>query len=92
MQETTSTRAARKPSNFTQYVAAHPTLQVIGLQPDRIERMDTPEKLAEYKAIVARSLAQIPSLGYTIPTGGGETGTYSYVGDKAVCVDHDSDT
>ena len=39
----------------------------------RIERMDTPEKLAEYKAIVARSLAQIPSLGYTIPTGGGET-------------------
>ena len=92
MEDTASTTAAKKPSNFAQYVAAHPTLQVIGLQPDRIERMDTPEKLQEWKAIVARSLGQIPSLGYTIETGGGQTGTFSYVGDKPVCVDHDSDT
>ena len=88
----TASSTARKPSNFAQYVAAHPTLQVIGLQPDRIERMDTPEKLEEYKAIVARSLGQIPSLGYTIETGDGQTGTFSYVGDRPVCVDHDSDT
>jgi hypothetical protein len=88
----TASSAARKASNFAQYVAAHPTLQVIGLQPDRIERMDTPEKLQEYKAIVAQSLAQIPSLGYTTESGEGQTATYSYVGDKPVCVDHDSDT
>ena len=83
---------ATKSSNFTQYVAAHPTLKVIGLQPDRIERMDTPAKLAEYRNLVANSLAQIPSLGYEVPSGDGQTATYSYVGDKPVAVDHDCDT
>ena len=83
--------AKRANSNVAQYMAAHPTLKIIGQQPDRIEVMDTPAKLQAWKVLVANSITKIPQLGYTEPSGGGETATYSYVGDKAVCVDHDSD-
>ncbi|MEZ4425088.1 MAG: hypothetical protein R3E98_16955 [Gemmatimonadota bacterium] len=83
---------AKKKSNLAEYLAAHPTLKIIGQQPDRIEPMDTPEKLEMYKKLVANSLSKIPSLGYQEPIGNGETGTFSYVGDKPVIVDHDSET
>jgi hypothetical protein len=92
MTKTESTpAAARAPNNVRQYMAAHPTLKIIGQQPDRIEAMDTPAKLAEWRQMVANSITKIPELGYTEPTGDGQTGTFSYVGDRPVCVDHDCD-
>lgn len=82
----------RKASNVAEYLEAHPTLKILGQQPDFIEPMDTPEKLRRYRKLVATSISKLPTLGYEEPTGDGETGTFSYVGDKPVVVDHDCET
>jgi hypothetical protein len=93
MSSIAGTKDARSASNnVAQYVAAHPTLKIIGQQPDRIEVMDTPAKLREWRELVANSITKIPELGYTEPSGDGQTATYSYVGDKPVAVDHDCET
>jgi len=83
--------AKKRKSNVKEYLAEHPTLHIVGQQPDFIEPMDTPEKLKLYRELLATSIAKIPSLGYTDSTGDGQTGTFSYVGDKPVVVDHDSE-
>jgi hypothetical protein len=54
--------------------------------------MDTPAKLREWRELVANSITKIPELGYTEPSGDGQTATYSYVGDRPVAVDHDCET
>ena len=92
MPSTTRTAAQatkRKPSNVAEYLKAHPTLKIMGQQPDHIEPMDTPEKLRQYRELVATSITKLPTLGWEEPTGDGQTGTFTYVGDKPVCVDHD---
>jgi len=93
MSTTASTKqvSAKKRSNVAAYLKAHPTLKIVGQQPDFIEPMDTPAKLREYNELVANSITNLP-LGYQEPIGGGETGTFSYVGDRPVIVDHDSET
>lgn len=83
--------STKKKSNVEAYLKAHPTLKIVGQQPDFIERMDTPQKLRLYNQLVENSITNLP-LGWEEPTGDGQTGTFTYVGDKPVVVDHDSET
>lgn len=84
--------ATRKASNVAQYLKRHPTLKIVGQQPDLIEPMDTPAKLREWRELVSTSITKLPTLGWEEPSGEGQTATYSYVGDKPVAVDHDCET
>ena len=83
--------STKKRSNVAAYLKAHPTLKIVGQQPDFIEPMDTPEKLRQYNELVANSITNLP-LGYEEPIGDGQTGTFTYVGDRPVIVDHDCET
>jgi hypothetical protein len=87
MSELKKKRAAMK-----EYIKAHPTIMIVAQQPDEIEVMDSPEKLLRWEKLVASSVLKLPGNNYEDSTGGGQTATYSYVGDKPVAIDHDSDT